>query len=161
MHCGWNTDYPLRLFNRKFGNFNSKEIHEYVELVEGESIGKVEEPLLHYTYPTIQSHIAKVNRYSDLQAMEMKEEGKSYSIILAILLGLNKFINMYILKLGFLDGREGFLLCSIAAFGVYLKYIKLWKLNKNKNYLKPSCLNLFCFFYPLQCFIYDRSSIKN
>lgn len=129
-HCGWNRDYPLRLFNKRCGNFNNKEIHEFVELEKGEKINIIEESILHYTYPTIESHIKKVNRYSELQAHEMKLEGKSYSVFASVLLGLNKFINMYLLRFGFLDGKEGFFLSSISAFGVYLKYIKLWKLNK-------------------------------
>ena len=128
-HCGWSNDYPFRLFNRKFGNFNEKEVHESVKL-KGE-VGKIESPILHYTYPTIALHIEKTNRYSSLQAIEMKEREKEYSILSALLLGIYKFINMYFIRLGFLDGKEGFMLCSIASFGVYLKYIKLRELNKN------------------------------
>lgn len=129
-HCGWNSDYPLRLFNRKYGNFNDKEIHESVVMTEGIVVRKIEQIILHYTYPTIDSHINKVNRYSRLQAEEMKQKGKSYSLIAAKIFAINKFINMYLLRLGLLDGKEGFILCSIASFGVYLKYVKLWKLNK-------------------------------
>ncbi len=126
-HCGWGSDYPLRLFNREHGNFNDKEVHESVD-INWEGI-KIESPLLHYTYPTIELHVSKTNRYTDLQAAELYKQGKQFSIISAVLLGLNKFINMYFFKLGILDGKEGFILCSIASFGVYLKYVKLWKLN--------------------------------
>lgn len=127
-HCGWGSDYPLRLFNREHGNFNDKEVHESVDINwEG---SKIESPLLHYTYPTIELHVSKTNRYTDLQAMELYKQGKQFSIIAAVLLGLNKFINMYLFKFGILDGKEGFILSSIASFGVYLKYVKLWKLNK-------------------------------
>jgi len=129
-HCGWSNDYPFRLFNKKFGNFNEKEIHESVEL-KGE-VGRIKSPILHYTYPTIALHIEKTNRYSSLQASELKERGKEYLILSALFLGINKFINMYFIRAGFLDGKEGFMLCSIASFGVYLKYIKLRELNKNK-----------------------------
>lgn len=127
-HCGWGSDYPLRLFNRTHGNFNDKEVHESVDIHwEG---SKIESPLLHYTYPTIELHVSKTNRYTDIQAEELYKKGKQFSIFAAVLLGINKFINMYIFKLGILDGKEGFILCSIASFGVYLKYVKLWKLNK-------------------------------
>lgn len=127
-HCGWENDFPLRLFNRKFGNFNGKEVHESVQIKE--DIVHINEHLLHYTYPTIEIHIKKTDRYSTIQAQEMYNSGKSFPIIFAILFGINKFINMYLLRLGFLDGREGFILCSIYALGVYLKYVKLWMLNK-------------------------------
>jgi glycosyltransferase involved in cell wall biosynthesis len=130
-HCGWNSDYPLRLFNRKYGNFNEKEIHESIN-VEGK-MEKIESTLLHYTYPTISSHIKKLNRYSDIQARELKNNEKTYSLFIVPFLGLNKFIKMYFLKLGFLDGKEGFVLCSISAYGIYLKYLKLWELNRKNG----------------------------
>jgi len=128
-HCGWNSDFPLRLFNKNFGNFNDKEVHESVVL--NGDISKINEHMLHYTYPTIEVHLKKINRYSTIQAEEMYKLGKRYPIVLAVFFGLNKFANTYLFNLGILDGREGFILCSIASFGVYLKYAKLWKLNKN------------------------------
>lgn len=124
-YCGWNSDYPLRLFNKQFGNFNTKEVHESV-IIDGHR-GKINEYILHYTYPTIESHIAKMNRYSEISANDLLEKGKSYSPIISVLLGVNKFLKMYLLKLGFLDGSVGFTLCFNSAYGVYLKYIKTWR----------------------------------
>lgn len=121
-YCGWSSDYPLRLFNRTKGNFNEKEVHESVD-IDG-SIGIISEPLFHHTYPTIGIQITKLNRYSDLQAGEFIKSGKTYSILSAIFFGFIKFITMYFLRLGFLDGRAGFLLCCNTAFSVYLKYVK-------------------------------------
>ncbi len=127
-HSGWESDFPLRLFNREYGNFNEKDIHESV-IVEGE-VRKIESNLLHYTYPTISSHLSRINRYSDIQAKELKKNGKHYSLFIVLFFGLNKFLKMYVLKLGFLDGKEGLILCCNSAYGVYLKYLKLWALNR-------------------------------
>ena len=124
-YCGWNNDYPLRLFNKQFGNFNNKSVHESV-IIEGER-GKLLAPIFHFTYPTISSHINKINRYSQLAAEALINSEKKYSVTAALFFGLNKFLKMYFLKFGFLDGREGFLLCFNSAIGVYLKYIKTWK----------------------------------
>ncbi len=124
-YCGWQRDYPLRLFNKKKGRFTDDIVHESIR-VDGKKL-KINEPLLHYTYPTIASHISKMNRYSDLAAQNLTSGGKSFSISAAIFFGLNKFLKMYFLQLGFLDGRAGFLLCFNSAFGVYLKYVKTWK----------------------------------
>lgn len=126
-YCGWDRDYPLRLFNKSFGNFNDKEVHESV-IING-SKNKIEEPLLHFTYPTISSHINKMNRYSDLSLYDRKSD-KSYGLFTSLLLGLNKFLKMYLLQRGFLDGKIGFLLSINSAFGVYLKYVKVWQ-NRN------------------------------
>ena len=127
-HCGWDSDYPLRLFNRENGNFNENDIHESV-IVEGE-VRKIESNLLHYTYPTISSHLSRINRYSDIQAKELKKKGKHYSLFIVLFFGLNKFLKMYVWKLGFLDGKEGLILCTNSAYGIYLKYLKLWELNR-------------------------------
>ena len=123
--CGWNHDYQLRLFNRNFGNYNKKIVHESVKLT-GE-VGKIDQPLLHYTYPTIQSHILRMNKYSELGAEQALIKGKSTNLFGAVVRGLLKFIKMYLLQLGFLDGKIGFLLSYNSSFGVYLKYLKLWE----------------------------------
>ena len=127
-HCGWDRDYPLRLFNRRYGNFNDKQIHESVEITG--QISQIEEPLLHYTYPTLSSHILRLDKYSELGAAAAFQKGKTVSIIGAVMRGLLKFIKMYFLQLGFLDGKIGFVLAYNSAFGVYLKYIKLWEKNR-------------------------------
>ena len=100
-----------------------KEVHESV-VVNGNK-GTIEEALLHYTYPTVGSHVSKINRYSEL-ALSDDQSKKKYSILSSILFGINKFLKMYFLQKGFLDGKIGFLLSINSAFGVYLKYIKRW-----------------------------------
>lgn len=127
-HGGWNRDYPLRLFNRKHGNFNNKIVHESVQ-IKGK-IGSIAAPLFHYTYPTINTHIEKMNRYTDLGTQQLIEKRKTSSILSAVTRGLLRFIKMYFLQRGFLDGKIGFVLCYNSAFGVYLKYIKLWEKSR-------------------------------
>ncbi|HEX9971690.1 MAG TPA: glycosyltransferase family 2 protein [bacterium] len=127
-HCGWDRDYQLRLFNRKFGNFNDKQVHESVSI--SGTVGRIEEPMFHYTYPTVQSHIEKMNRYSELGLELLTKKKKTASIGSAVVRGLAKFIKMYFLQRGFLDGKIGFVLCYNSAFGVYLKYLKLWEKNR-------------------------------
>lgn len=127
-YCGWQRDFQLRLFNRKFGNFNDKSVHESVNL--SGTIGTIAAPLYHYTYPTVQSHIEKMNRYTELGSELLVKKNKTASIGGAVLRGLTKFFKMYVLQLGFLDGKIGFVLCYNSAFGVYLKYLKLWEKNR-------------------------------
>ena len=127
----WNKDYPLRIFNRKYGNFNKKIAHESVEL-KGK-IGTINERLLHYTYPNISSHIQKMDKYTELGAKQKSKEGKRITISGSIIRGGLKFIKMYFINRGFLDGKEGFILSLNSAFGVYLKYLKLWEIRKNER----------------------------
>lgn len=121
--CGWQRDYPLRLFNRKYGNFNLKTVHESVEF--NGTVERIDEPINHYTYPTISDHIRKMNTYTSL-AGESTGQARC-SLPGALLRALFRFFRMYLLHLGFLDGKVGFLLCLNSAFGIYLKYIKRWE----------------------------------
>ena len=129
-HCGWNKDYTLRLFNKKQGGFNDKIVHEFVE-VHG-MVGQLKQPMLHYTYPDVDSHFSKMKRYALLGAEQLYANGKKTSLVAALIRGKCKFIKMYLLQLGFLDGKHGFLLSINSAWGVYLKYLRLWEMKKPK-----------------------------
>ena len=126
-YCGWQKDYPLRLFNRRFGNFNQKAVHESVQF-QGK-VRYIQETLNHFTYPTISSHIQKLDRYTTLSLDEMKRT-KRITILGAVGRAIFRFIKMYFLKLGILDGGIGFVLCANSAIGIFFKYIKQWERNR-------------------------------
>ena len=126
-HCGWDKDFPLRLFNKKYGAFNEKSVHESVQTKE--KIGIIHEIILHYTYPTLKSHLTKMIRYSELGAENLFNKKKKTTIGNAVFSGIFKFIKMYFFQLGFLDGKTGLLISFISGFGVSYKYFRLWELN--------------------------------
>ena len=128
-YCGWQNDMPVRLFNRQKANFNAKLVHEGVK-TSGE-IKTIKAAIYHYTYPHLEDHISKINLYSGLNVKEKYKPRKKYTIFGAIFQGIWKFIVMYFIKLGFLDGKIGFLLSFNSAYGQYLKYIKLWERRFN------------------------------
>ncbi len=112
--CGWQNDAPLRLFDRRFGGFNDKAVHEGIKVTQDKS--SCRHLLHHLTYPTLESHFARIRFYADL-AGKTRE-----SALIAGLRALHKFLNMYVLQLGFLDGWHGFLLCKNSAWGIWYKY---------------------------------------
>lgn len=130
-HCGWNKDYTLRLFDRTKGTFNDSPIHEKV-ILDG-PLARLSGPLWHYTYPTLHSHLVKLDEYSGLQAAKLAAQGKRATVAGAIVAGLWRAFSTYTLKLGFLDGLPGFLLCLNSGYGVYLKYLKLWEVNRSRH----------------------------
>ncbi len=130
-HSGWNRDYTLRLFNRNQGSFNQKVVHESVQIPSGK-IDTIHEPLFHYTYPDINTHLRKISLYTDLAAKSAVHEGKQSNLGMAMMKGKFKFLKMYFLQAGFLDGREGFILAVMSAFGVFLKYVKISRLSRGK-----------------------------
>lgn len=121
----------LRFFDRRKGNYTDSELHETVRL-EG-SRTELTEPILHFSYPTIASHLVKMNRYSDLGARLLYDAGKRATLLGAIFRGVHRFLRMYLFNLGFLDGKEGLVSVAISAFGVYMKYAKLWEMGRAKR----------------------------
>jgi glycosyltransferase involved in cell wall biosynthesis len=126
-HAGFWPDRKLRLFRRGKGRFIDRPVHEVME-VDG-AIGTLRGALLHYTYPTLSGYVATMNRYSSLGAEIAVAKGKGrFSFVNIVLRPLATFMSMYLLRLGFLDGREGLLLCLYHSMYVSWKYAKAWEL---------------------------------
>lgn len=130
-HCGWDKDRTLRLFNKNCGAFNDKPLHESVQI--NGTIGLLNNPMLHFTYPTLSSHLEKIRRYAEIAAQTLSERGRKSSPCSAVLRGCLKFFKMYVLQLGFLDKKHGILLSMNSAWGVYCKYVLLWEKNRSKS----------------------------
>ena len=88
---GWQTDYPTRLFLKEKGCFNEKTVHESV-IIEQEKYGILEEPIYHYSYPQIKTHISKMNLYTSLAAEESFQNNKKSSISSSLVRGILKFL---------------------------------------------------------------------
>ncbi len=130
-YSGWNNEYHLRLFNKKYGNFNERTVHESVEM-EGE-IGRLEEVIWHYSIPSITIHVFKMNHYTDMAAKDLFEKSRKSTPYYAFFRALWAFFRMYVIKLGILDGKYGFVLAINSAYYVFLKYSKVWELWKKKE----------------------------
>ncbi|MEJ5350649.1 MAG: glycosyltransferase family 2 protein [Melioribacteraceae bacterium] len=129
-HCGWYPDYVLRLFNKKNAHFNNKAVHENL-IVDGKS-GYFKNPLNHYTDPSIEHYLNKLNIYTSLAAEEIISNKKKVTLIDILFRPIFLFFKMYILKLGFLDGLHGLILSIFSSFYVFTKYCKAWEIKINK-----------------------------
>lgn len=133
-HSGWWPDRLVRLFKREKGRFKDVAVHESV-LVEGDTKA-LKGHLVHYPYSDLESLMEKTNRYSSAAALALHKKGTKISLLGIGAKAFWTFIRIYILRRGFLDGKEGFILAGIAASGSFLRYSKLWFLNKKTNW-KP------------------------
>ncbi|MCX7988957.1 MAG: glycosyltransferase family 2 protein [Thermodesulfovibrio sp.] len=126
-HSGWWPDYTLRLFKRDKGKMEERQVHEKV-VIEGKT-DYLKEPLLHYTYQSIEDFIEKMQKYSTLSAMEiLKKNSSKYRIFIKMIITpIFTFFKMFILRLGFLDGLRGFILAIFYSFHSFLKYAKAWE----------------------------------
>ncbi len=128
-HSGWYPDYVLRLFRRDYARFSNDIVHEKVLVSQGE-IGTLKTPLKHYSFNSLEEVLEKTNSYSSANALKYYEQGKKSGLSKAIFHGFWAFFRTYILRAGFLDGREGFMLAVSNAEGTYYRYLKLMYLQE-------------------------------
>lgn len=130
-HCGWYPDKKLRLWDRRKGRWGGMNPHDHVVMEKNCRLGHLSGDLLHYSYPSIKHHISQINTFSGIAARAAFHKGRKSNILLDICLNpALTFFKKYILKLGFLDGYEGFVISVSTAYGKFLKYIKLRELEK-------------------------------
>ena len=123
-HSGWYPDYVLRLFRRGRARFTDNPVHERV-LCDG-PVARLREPLLHTPVVRLEDALSRMDRYSTAGAEMLVASGRRVFFVSGISHGLWTFLRTYILRAGFLDGREGFLLAVANAQGAYYRYMKAW-----------------------------------
>jgi glycosyltransferase involved in cell wall biosynthesis len=127
-HCDWNTPQLTRLFRRDQGRYQERRVHADVALAGG-SVGDLKGKLLHYTAWDLADFVAKQNRYSTWSAEDLHDRGKRHGLLVTLLRFPVRFFYLYVLRLGFLDGMAGLVVCSIMAHYAFLKSAKLWALH--------------------------------
>jgi glycosyltransferase involved in cell wall biosynthesis len=129
-HSGWSPDYVLRLFRRDKAYFSSDLVHERV--VCSGTMGRLNAPLMHEPVRRLEDALSRMDRYSTAGAEQLLAAGKRVSFLSGISHGLWTFFRTYLLRAGFLDGREGFLLAVANAEGTYYRYMKAWLKGRDR-----------------------------
>ena len=129
-HSGWWPDYVVRLFRREAGRFTDDHTHERL-VIDGRVL-KLREPILHEAIVDLDQMLAKMNGYSSSSSRMKLAQGKRGTLTRAVAHGAWAFFRTYVLRRGFLDGREGFLLAVANAEGSYYRYVKLMMLSERR-----------------------------
>lgn len=129
-HGAWYPDKKIRLWKKSAGKWEGVNIHEHFQLLPGSTTGFLKGDILHYSYESIEAHVAQFNKFTSLSAIEMHEAGIKASIAKIYLSPLVNFLKGFIMRLGFLDGYYGIMICFFNAFATYTKYLKVRQLNK-------------------------------
>lgn len=127
-HMGWWPDKIVRLFQRNLGKMSDAEVHEEV-LVNGR-VENLNCPIEHFTESSFSKIFQKIDQYSTLGAERAYSEGKRCSIWEAAVRAEFTFYQNYILRLGFLDGYQGFTLSVTDAINKFAKYAKVSQMSK-------------------------------
>lgn len=125
----WYPDYQLRLYDRRAGSWNGRQVHESIEL-RG-TPGMLRHPLQHYAYRNMSHHLATIDRYTTIAAEQWLAAGRRTSLLSACLHADLAFLRNYVLRKGFTDGGAGLLVSILNSYYVFLKFAKLWELQRS------------------------------
>lgn len=121
-HGGWSPDYNKRLYKKNLARWSEPMVHEKLESPTHAPIGRIHGVLHHYTFETIAAQVATNIRYAQQGAQDLLKRSGRPLFITMIIRGLYKFFELYLLKAGFLDGKNGFIIAVNGAHSQFLKY---------------------------------------
>jgi glycosyltransferase involved in cell wall biosynthesis len=132
-HSGWYPEFKIRIFRRGVAEWRG-DIHEELVFTKDYTTMRLNGDLLHYSYPTVDSHLKKVFSYAQLAAQRDFASGKRYTVLGN---GLVKpwfmFVRKYFFKLGLLDGYYGFVIAMISAFERFMRFVYYRQIAKKPN----------------------------
>ena len=124
----WYPEYRLRVMRKSKTTWGGNDPHERA-VVEGKTV-KLKGELEHYSFESLSDHINRLNRYSSLVSAVLARKGKKASFLDIMIRPIARFIKGFFIKRGFLEGFPGFVVCVLESYYVFLKYIKLWEINR-------------------------------
>ena len=132
-HGEWGTDKHIRLFNRAMVKWNEAAVHEGLTLNPETVITLIKGSVLHHTVHSLEEYEQKTVSYARLNARKYFDQGKKQPFLKQYLSPIFSFIHNYIIRLGFLDGKEGLLIAKTTARYTHLKYAFLNELILKSN----------------------------
>jgi len=135
-HCGWYPDRKLRLFDSTKGKWGGINPHDKFEMIKESKQVMIRGDILHYSYYTLNDHINQANKFAEITARTLFAKGRRATVLQILFSPAVKFIRDYFLRLGFLDGYYGFVICRISAYATFVKYTRLRQLymfSKNEG----------------------------
>jgi glycosyltransferase involved in cell wall biosynthesis len=126
----WYPDYQTRLYDRRAAEWSGRYVHEAVS-VRG-ATGRLRGELQHYAYRDIADHLETIDRYTTLAARQMHEAGRRATLADLVFHPPAAFLRNYVARGGFRDGSAGFIVSRMNAYYVFLKFAKLWELQRDK-----------------------------
>jgi FkbM family methyltransferase len=129
----WKNDRCLRLFRRDLGRYIGPTDHAEVELTRG-TVGALRQCMTHYSCASYDQYLPKLSRYADVQSRVWHAKRRRSSWAQLLFRFPLRFIQGYILRLGFLDGLAGLQVCLLVAYLSYLKHAYLWQLQNTRHW---------------------------
>jgi glycosyltransferase involved in cell wall biosynthesis len=131
-HGLWYPDKKIRLFDRRIAKWGGLNPHDKIEIQNGFAVEHLEGDILHYSFKTVEDHIWQNNRLSTIAAVSLYASGRRSSWFKMFVHPSWAFLNGYFFRRGFLDGFDGFTIAINTSHQVFLKYNKLYRLQRAK-----------------------------
>jgi glycosyltransferase involved in cell wall biosynthesis len=128
-------DFQTRLYDRRRGCWRGRHVHESVSI--NGAVGVLQSDLQHYSYRDLSDHLDRINQYSSLAARQMYETGRRTGPLDLLMHPPAAFLRNYVLRRGILDGTAGLTLSLVNSYAVFLKFAKLWELQKTAGSESP------------------------
>lgn len=123
-------DYQTRLYNRRHARWQGQLVHESVQ-VDGPR-GQLQHEIQHHSFRDLSDQLDRINHYSTLSARQMHKAGTRSSGWHILVHPLAAFLRNYVLRRGFMDGTVGLTISIMNSYGVFLKFAKLWEIQRRK-----------------------------
>jgi len=132
-HGDWYPDYSLRLVRRDRARWGGDAyVHE--KMICNGPVETLRGDLHHYSFPSISSHVGKINLFADLFVQQQREKNGRFSAFRAVFRPFWRFFRAYVLRRGFLDGYPGFYIAWATAFGAFVRYSRLYELEQSARH---------------------------
>ena len=129
-HGGMQTDKVIRLFKREC-RYQDRRVHAEIE--GWATVGFMRSALLHDTFRDWEHYLRKLDVYTTWGAEQDLKDGKRSGLLHVVLRPAGRFLKQYIFRLGFMDGIPGAISAYLGVYGVFLKYAKLWDLQRRSD----------------------------
>ena len=126
-HGDWYPDWSLRLFRQGKGSWSGSPEHDKILLVG--KAARLNGDLLHYSNPTLNSHVEKITVFGDYFLQRQIEKGRKWSLLESLIRPWWRFFRAYVLRMGFLDGFPGYYIAKATAFAAFVRYSRLYEHN--------------------------------
>ena len=130
-YSGWQDDAVIRLFRKD--NSRYQDLHVHAEVETSGKIGWLKNKLHHNTYISFSSLFTKLEKYTTWGAYDRVNKTKKVTLYHLMIKPMFRFFKHYILKLGFLDGREGFIISALSSYNVFLRAFKIIRLKEGEK----------------------------
>jgi glycosyltransferase involved in cell wall biosynthesis len=131
-HGEWGGDKHIRLFNRTKVKWNEAPVHEQLVFPEGSQVVQLKGHVLHYTATDLERYRSKLANYAELNAKKYHQQGKKAGMLKKYGAAAFSFLQNYIFRAGFLDGKAGYRCAMMTSKYTYDKYFKLEKMKRTR-----------------------------